>query len=608
LHRRRTFLAIAAAAGAVLTFSSVASARPEGAARSAARTITAAPAFTPAQQLPQAGDDWITIGGGLTNDRHSTLDQINTGNVANLRLAWRTELPGVITFGGQFGTNRSSAQSNAIEHDGVLYIPQGSNVVQAIDGATGEILWRYNPGYAKSFQPIISANRGLGLGEGKLFMGQLDGNLVALDQKTGKLLWKTKLGRPQDGYGMTSAALYYDGMVIQGMSGGDWGARGFMAAFDADNGRELWRFYIIPQPGEIGAGTWRPGEWEFGGGAIWLSSSVDPELGMVYAVTGNPVPWNGRGAGSNLFTDSVLALDVHTGQYRWHYQTVHHDLWDYDLPNPPFSFDIDVNGTPRKALGAAGKTGWVYILDRTTGLPLYRGTAGGAIVEKKVPQDRYANTWKTQPHVVGTPFVKQCSTRADWKKPAPDGKLYKVGCIFTPYNPSRFLASRPSASGGVDWPPASYSTETKYAYVCATESPGSGLGALPKRLIDPQPGDLFSVLGVNFGGGATGKTTGVFAAVDMRNHSIAWKKPWAAPCYSGSFNTAGGLVFVGQTAGTYLAYDAQTGAQLWASPRVTDAIINAPGMTYAINGKQYVTVMARGIKGNDAIYTYALPS
>ena len=181
-------------------------------------------------------------------------------------------------FGGAFGRSRSSAQANALEYKGVLYIPQGSNIVQAVDAATGEILWRYNPGYGPGFQPIISANRGLALGEGRLFMGQLNGELVALDQATGNRLWATSLGRPADGYGMTSAPLYYDGMVIQGMSGGDWGARGFIAAFDAKDGRELWRFYIVPQPGEIGAGTWRPGEWEFGGGAIWLASSVDPEL------------------------------------------------------------------------------------------------------------------------------------------------------------------------------------------------------------------------------------------------------------------------------------------------------------------------------------------
>ncbi len=270
---------------------------------------------------------------------------------------------------------------------------------------------------------------------------------------------------------------------------------------------------------------------------------------MIYFVTGNPVPWNGRGAGSNLFTDSILAVDAHSGQYRWHFQSVHHDIWDYDLPNPPFSFEMEVNGVQRKAVAASGKTGWLYILDRVTGLPLYGSAAPGGIREKKVPQDRYSETWKTQPHVNGTPYVKQCSTRKDWRKPAPDGKLYKVGCIFTPYNPSRFYASRPSASGGTDWPPTSFSTETKYAYVCATESPGSGLGAIPKRLIDPQPGQILTVLGVNFGGGATGKTTGVFAAVDMRDHSIKWTKAWAAPCYSGSFNTAGGLVFVGQTAG-----------------------------------------------------------
>ena len=166
---------------------------------------------------------------------------------------------------------------------------------------------------------------------------------------------------------------------------------------------------------------------------------------------------------------------------------------------------------------------------------------------------------------------------------------------------------RPSASGGVDWPPTSYSPDTKYAYVCATESPGSGLGAIPKRLINPQPGDLFSVLGVNFGGGATAPNRGVFAAVDMRNHSIAWKKNWGAAVLQRLGQHRRRARLRRPDSGTYFAYDAQSGQRLWTSPRIRDAIINAPGTTYLANGKQYIVVMARGIRGNDTLYAYALP-
>jgi quinohemoprotein ethanol dehydrogenase len=603
MSRRRFGTALAFAVGIPLICASATFARPFSSGSLAASTAAAiepAPAFTPAQQQPYAAADWLTIGGNLSNDRYSTLTQINRTNVGGLRRAWRTVLPRPsLKDAGALG-GRPSFQANALAYKGVLYISTGANQVFALDGQTGQILWRYDAGYTRNFKPLIAANRGLALGDGKVFIAQLDNDVVALNQLTGAVLWKTQLGRTPEGYTMTSPPLYYDGLLIGGMSGGDWGGRGFLFALDAKTGDERWRFYVAPGPGEIGNNTWFEDEWMRGGGAIWLASSVDPALDMIYFVTGNPIPWNGRGPGQNLFTDSIVALDIHTGDYRWHFQATHHDIWDYDLPNPPYLFDVMVRGTLRKGIAAAAKTGWVYVLDRATGAPLY------GIVERKVPQDRFSNTWPTQPYPVGDTFVGQCSTRKQWPNPAPDGKLYKVGCIYTPYNPSRFLASRPAAGGGVDWPPTSYNPDTSLAYVCATDGAGTGLGAIRKRLQRFIPGNL-SAIGVNFGGGSPVESWGYVAAMDMRTNKRAWRVRWPTPCYSGSVTTAGGLVFVGTTEGRYLAYDALRGQLLWRSPKVVDAIINAPGTTYQAGGKQYVVIATRGIKEHDKINAYALP-
>ena len=398
---------------------------------------------------------------------------------------------------------------------------------------------------------------------------------------------------------------------------------------NATTGQELWRWYVTPAPGEVGSDTWpKNNEWKHGG-ALWIYPSIDPALGLVYIVTGNPVPWNTREAGADLYTDSIVALNVSTGKMAWYFQTVHHDVWDFDVTNPPILFNAAVNGVQRQGIAVASKTGWVYLLDRATGQPLL------GIPEKKVGLVKHASKLfklsPTQPFPVGQPFVNQCSTRKDWPAVAPDGKPLAVGCIFQPYSVSSkgsFLAAAPAASGGTDWAPSAYNPATNLMYVCATDGAGGSLGAETPKEQKLQLGT--SYIGDNFGAGSPVEANfGKVVAMNLSTNTIAWQQKWPQPCYSGTMTTAGGLVFAGQSSyaakkavkgkspaspassPVLTAFDAATGNVLWNSAPM-DAGANAPSTTYSINGKQYIVMLAGGnslfgSKTSDSVYAYALP-
>ncbi len=597
-----------------------------GAASGAANrtaAITPAPAFTADQLNTPAGNDWLVNGGSLGDDRYSTLNQINTSNVSQLQQAWHINLG--IPAASQA---KISEEAGAIEYGGVVYITDGLSDVYALDATTGQTLWTYKPVFTGAITFGLFVNRGVAIGDGKVFEALLDGTVVALDQTTGQPVWRTEEARPTEGYSFTSAPVYYNGNLIVGVSGGDAGARGFAVSLNATTGLENWRWYVAPSPGEIGSGTWYGNEWEHGG-AIWIYPSIDTTTGLVYIVTGNPVPWNGRGPGDDRWTDSIVALHLENGQFAWGFQTVHHDIWDYDVTNPPLLFDATVNGVLRHGVAVASKTGWVYILDRETGQPLL------GIPEKKVaqltgPGAKYANLSPTQPFPVGQPFVNQCTSKKLWPSNAPDGKPYRVGCIFDPYAPTAqgsFVAEAPSATGGVDWPPSSYNPTTQDAYICATDGAGNALGAIPKSEQKLVQGS--SYFGINFGAGSPVEANfGRVVAMNVTTNTIAWSDKWPEPCYSGTMTTAGGLVFAGQSqispkkaghgqpamaasTGQLTAFNASNGQVLWNSPP-TGSGANAPSMTYMVNGKQYVLILAggnnlAGSKPGDSVYAYALP-
>ena len=308
------------------------------------------------------GKDWVTNGGNLTNQRYSTLKQINTSNVKQLKGAWMTRLKGS-GFDAKY-----SFEASPLVKDGIMYVITGNDDVFALYAKTGEILWEYWSDISRNRLLCCGwANRGLAMGEGLLFFGQLDATVVALDMKTGEVVWKTPIAQYEDGYSITSAPLYYDGIVYSGISGGEYGVRGRLTALDAKTGAILWRSYTLPEPGEFGSDTWPSGTDHAmrGGAPVWNTPALDPELGLVYFATGNCGP-NHDGSmreGDNLFCASMMALKAKTGEYVWHFQQVHHDIWNYDAASPVVLFDTVINGQPRKGIAEAGHTGRAYILD-----------------------------------------------------------------------------------------------------------------------------------------------------------------------------------------------------------------------------------------------------
>jgi PQQ-dependent dehydrogenase (methanol/ethanol family) len=573
-------------------------------------SISVAPAFSAADLYANAGDDWITNGGGTTNDRYSTLKGIDTSNVGKLKLAWKIHLK-------SGGTRAYSQEATPVVYKGVMYVSTGNDDVFAIDAATGKQLWVYHSHIpVKTITTVCCgfSNRGVALGDGKVFIAQIPGQLVALDQKTGGVLWRVWNTRWQEGGTMTLAPLYFDHKVIVGISGGEMGVRGAVTAFNASTGAQLWRFYTCPSYGDLGGGTWSGNEWQHCGGAVWSTPTVDPNRGLVYFGVGNPDPWSSRGPGNDLFTDSFVALDVNSGTVRWWYQTVHHDLWDYDVTSPTVLFDVNVKGKQRHGISAPGKTGWLYELDRNSGHPLL------GIREKKVPQEKSQNTSATQPYPVGQPFADQCAHASDYTNSktgnvlkAPNGKPYKFGCIFTPYSDKQYVVYAPGTEGGSDWQPSSYSPQTHFQYICGYNG-NTALAANPNNR-NPAWVAGQSYFGAQFGYGLVkgfgdagtpdqgAKRGGYLKAMDVTTNRIAWTVPMPVQgdCYDAPFSTAGGLVFVGHdstTNPTYSAYDAKTGKLLWNYPTGVKVAFSAPGITYTANGKQYVAALQGGGGGN----------
>ena len=523
-------------------------------------------------------DGWLKSGGNLFNQNYSPLTQINRQNVANLKGVWRARLE------GSGLATKYSGEAQPVVHDGVVYIVTGADDVFAISVKTGKTLWNYEARLDEKITTVCCGwtSRGMGLGEGKIFVGQLDGRLVALDEKSGTTAWSVQAERWQEGYTITAAPLYFDGMVIVGFAGGENGIRGRIKAYDAKDGRLIWTFYTIPAPGEIGHETW-PNDndaWKHGGATIWQTPAVDPELGLIYFTTGNPGPdFNGRiRRGDNLFSVSMVAIEAKTGKYRWHFQQVHHDIWDYDSPNPVILFDVKINGRLRKAAAEASKTGWVYILDRVTGKPLI------GIDEKPVPQEPRQFTSPTQPFPRGDAFVPHQIDVA-----VEDFPLVNQGRIFTPFWADGVIA-KPSPRGGANWPPSSYDPASNYFYVCGTDMVNLFKGGEENQVI-PAEGHGGRYLGGAFGG-APIPGTGIFAALDMKTNRLVWQQRWKDNCYSGSVTTAGGLVFVGRNDGRLTALDSSNGKRLWEFQ--TGAGMNSPVSVFQYEGEEYVVAYSAG--------------
>lgn len=639
----------------------------------AVKAITPSPVFSAKTLSAPAGDNWYEYYGPLTGTRYSSLKQITTANVAGLKEVWHMSLgtctasviagdpviPGAPRGAANNPTNCGSMESNPVAIDGVLYTtnaPLGETF--AIDAKTGGIIWRWKPSYANEFlnngTPYTPGNggrrAGVAVGEGKVFVGLPDGRLIALQQTDGKPLWEAAVGSYKANAKISTAPIYVNGIVLIGDGSGDSGGNSAtMQAFRAANGGKLWAWSAIPAPGQPGAETWTNdgkggnGSSLYGGGSFWESPIVDTKRSMLIVGTGNPEPWNSRGPGMNLYTDSIVALDLYTGQLKWYFQGVHHDLWDSDFPNNGVMFDgkFKVNGktVTRPAVAYVNKVGMTFVLDRVTGKPLI------PVDEVKVPQSTAdgVNTWPTQPvprtqNVLFNPIGKDgipCTTPDAVTSlgipyataTAPDGKPYKMGCAYTPYDTTQYVVTPFEM---MDWPASSYSPENKTMITCGVTGRATAFQQIPAASQVPS---AFGGLGANRLGVGDGSTpisnSGNFSALNVETGKLTFHQHWREICYSGSANTAGGVTFVGHYGtgdgskgdGYLEAVDTKTGASLWKSPTTPYPCSSAP-ITYTVDGKQYVTIECGGAAHNDVtrpfglldprrvrgdhIYTYAL--
>ncbi len=558
------------------------------------------PAFTGADLVRQPGQNWVTNGGNVYNQRYSSLSEINRGNVAQVKAVWRTSLNGSGLGQGY------SQQAQALVYEGIIYVVTGDNDVFAVDVEAGKILWTYeaNVDFENTVICCGRLSRGVGLGDGKVYVGRLDARLVALDQLTGKVVWDIPAGDPGVSEGITAAPLYYDGKVIVGFTGGEYAVRGRISAYDAKSGKRVWNFYTVPGPGEIGHSTWPQNNeaWKYGGAPVWQTPSVDPELGMIYFTTGNAAPdLNGAiREGDNLFTVSLVALDASTGEYRWHFQLVRHDIWDADAANPTILFDADFDGVHRKGITAVSKAGYLYILDRTSGVPLT------PVVETPVPQDKAQKTAATQPIPQGDQVVRH---EVDVVDENFVGILRNRARTFTPFSTGNPAIWRPFS--GVTWHPSSYNPANNLMYLCAGDGPGRGsVGGDAAATIGPEPDDeTRRYVQGTFGNardiGTDSRST--LVAMNVTNHMVAWRRLLSNRC-AGTINTAGGLIFAGRFNGELTALDSDTGQRLWSFQ--TDGGFTTTATTFEHEGVQYLLGIAgggvTGGKLNDGLWLFSL--
>ncbi|HVZ20312.1 MAG TPA: PQQ-dependent dehydrogenase, methanol/ethanol family [Vicinamibacterales bacterium] len=511
--------------------------------------------------------NWLTYSGTYKGQRYSTLTQITPANVKDLKLQWVFQ---VRSLGGN-----DKFEATPLVVDGVMYTVSPPNDVVALDAATGRVFWRYNHNVASTARVCCGrVNRGLAMLGNRLFMGTIDGRVVALNASTGKVEWDVMLGDPAAGYSITVAPLVVKDKIIVGPAGGEYGIRGFIVALDPATGKELWRFNTIPAPGEPGSETWSGDAWKTGGGPIWTTGSYDPALNLMYWGTGNPGPdWNGDGRpGDNLYTDSVVALDPDTGKLKWHYQFSPHDEFDYDSTQVPVLADITWKGQPRKVMIWANRSGMWYVLDRVTG-----------------------------EFLMGKPF-----TKVNWM----DGFDAKGRPNKTLQVTAEGTLVYPNNQGATNWYSPSYSPRTGLFYIPTwvdtysvyRKRPGADsvkytqgqqfTGFFPTMQLPalvPQPTN----------NRLPKQGTGAIQAFDPTTGEKKWSFDMNDVTDSGVLTTATDLLFAGGREGYFFALDAKTGALLW-KENLGGQVASGP-MSYSVNGKQYVAVCA----GN-AMFVYAL--
>lgn len=491
----------------------------------------------------------LTYGMGYSNQRYSPLKSINKSNVARLVPVWNYSL-----------NNSQAQESQPIVKDGVMYVTTHSSTV-AIDALSGKQIWKQElefPSDLAKYHCCGQINRGAAIFNGMLYRTTLDAHVIAYDTKTGKQIWRSKAADYREGQGLTAAPLLANGVLMTGISGGEYGTRGFIDGWDPQTGKKLWRFYTTAAPGEKGGDTW-PGDTHLRGGApTWLTGVYDPELDLVYWGTGNGGPWNAEARkGDNLHINSVLAFRPKTGELVWHYQFSPNDPFDYDSTEVGMLIDLDVGGVKRKVLAQANRNGFFYVLDRTNG--------------KLLAANPYTTVnWADKIDLAsGRPVESAITQRV---RAGADEVIF------------------PSAIGGKNWTPVSWNPATKLVYANTLDF------GFPYQLAKPEykKGEWYT--GINFRGFTFPKDRphGHLQAIDPMTGKAKWQMAWPGlPSMAGTLSTAGGLVFTGAATGEVIAVDAETGKKLWQF-QTGSGIIGLP-VTWERNGVQYVSIVSGGV-------------
>jgi len=504
-------------------------------------------AVTDARLVSPEARNWLMYRRTYDSWGYSPLDKITARNVANLVPVWSAST----------GTTEGH-QSPPIVNDGVMFVTTPFNQVLAFDAKSGDLLWRYRRQMPPDIRMGHPTNRGVALYGDKVYMATSDAKVVALDAKTGNVVWDVAVEDYNGGYYMTLAPLAARGKIMVGVSGGERGIRGFVVALDAQTGKQAWKTYTIPGPGEPGSETWPGDSWKTGGAPVWITGSYDPELGLTYWGTGNPGPWTGdRRPGDNLYTNSVVALDVETGKLRGHHQYHWNDSWDWDEVSAPLLIDLPRDGRTVHGLVHPARDGYLWFLERAA--------SGISFIAAKPYVTQ--NVFTSIDPRTGRP------TYDESHKPA-------VGRVAT-YCPSLW--------GGKDWPPAAYSPKTGFLYIPANENLCS---TMEGEEIEYRRGQQFTgAVTSDFTVAAGADHVGELQAWNMKTGERAWTHEFESPNWGPVLTTGGGLVFEGGTTDRYFrAFDAASGKQLW-QYRTNSGITGVP-TTFEVDGLQYVAVQS----------------
>ena len=497
--------------------------------------------------------NWMTYSGDYSGKRFSALDQINLGNVDKLTAKWvyQTAATGKL-------------ETSPLVVDGILYATAQDDRAFALDARTGRPIWMYQRQIPSDIRPCCGhVNRGLAILGDKVFLGTLDAHVIALDAKTGAVIWDATAADYRTGHSFTVVPLAVKNLIVIGISGGEYGVRGFIDAYDADTGERKWRFYTVPGPGEPGHDTWEGDSWKVGGAPAWNTGTYDPATNQIFWPTGNPAPSNrGQGrAGDNLYSNSLLALNADTGKLNWYFQFTKHDEHDWDATQVPIMIDVKTSNAGGKHLIAqADRNGFFYVLDRTTG-KLISATAYGK------------QTWSDAKDSEGRPVANPA--RAE---PTFEGRTICPGALGT----TNFMAP-------------TYDPQTGMVYVTARDQCDTFSTA-------PQPYEA----GHAFYGSAYFPSEdaepylGFLKAIDPITGEVKAKFQHTSPTWSGVLSTAGGLVFSGDAEGNFIAFDAKSLKPLWHFQM--GGAVYAPPIAFAVDGKEYVAIAA-----GSAIFAFGLP-